>query len=154
MITALKAAEYLAMKHKSLFQTDISEMKLHKLLYFAQRESIIETDSPLFSEQFEGWRFGPVLPSIRSNYNAITCSTAVFDDSLSKEVLDNTFERYGRKDAWSLSRLTHGEESWKRSRVGIPEYQNSHNMISLDNIRIDAERVKKRRTLFSITDKE
>jgi len=37
----------------------------HKLLYFAQRESIIQTDTPLFDASFYGWRFGPILKEIR-----------------------------------------------------------------------------------------
>lgn len=149
MITALNAAEYLAMKHKSLFQTDISEMKLHKLLYFAQRESIIETDSPLFAENFEGWRFGPVIPSIRGHYKDILNTVCILEDMNSKTILDNTFHRYGEKNAWSLSRLSHGEESWKRSRNGISEDQNSDRIILVDDIKIDAKRAKERRKILS-----
>lgn len=34
---------------------NLEEMKLHKLLYFVQRESLAITGNPLFAEPFEGW---------------------------------------------------------------------------------------------------
>lgn len=49
----------------------IDEMKLHKLLYFAQKESYIQTDKPLFNEKFEGWKYGPVSTDVRDAYEKI-----------------------------------------------------------------------------------
>ena len=150
MITALEAANYLARKYNASFNKTISEMLLHKLLYFAQRESFIEIDTPLFLDDFEGWRFGPVIPSIRLHYNIIIQTMSDLEDIQAKTILDKTFLRYGEKDAWSLSILSHGEESWKRSRAGLPEDRNGHNTIHIDDIRIDAQRVKKRRLMLSV----
>ncbi|MCQ2409790.1 MAG: hypothetical protein MJ068_04530 [Clostridia bacterium] len=38
--------------------------------------------------------------------------------------------------------ISHGEESWKRARVGIPEGENGCQKIKTDDIRIDANRVR------------
>ena len=65
------------------------------------------------------------------------------------ELLDLIFRDYAPKDAWSLSRLTHGEICWKRSRKGISPYESSDNMIPLDDIRMDARRIRERREMFS-----
>lgn len=48
------------------FKEDIvvTPMKLQKLTYFLFREFAKETGEPLFSERFEVWKHGPVLPSI------------------------------------------------------------------------------------------
>ena len=43
MVSVNTAASYIYEKYKSEFGTTIDEMKLHKLLYFAQRDSIIHT---------------------------------------------------------------------------------------------------------------
>ncbi len=43
-------------------------MKLHKLLYFAQRESLAITNEPLFEENFEGWKYGSVSREVRTHY--------------------------------------------------------------------------------------
>lgn len=39
-------------------------MKLQKLMYFFFREYAKKSNEKLFSEQFETWKYGPVLPSI------------------------------------------------------------------------------------------
>ena len=43
--------------------------------------------------------------------------------------------------------ISHGEESWKRARKGLQEWENGNNKIAIDDIRIDAERVKMLRGL-------
>lgn len=149
MINALNAAKYVASVYQEMFGETITEMKLHKLLYFAQREALIISNSPLFPETFEGWRFGPVIPSIRYSFAEICSSDAPCIDDFSKEILNETLRRYGGKDPWSLSRLSHGEYSWQKSREGISEYQNSDNVMMLNDIRIDAQRVRNRRQMLS-----
>ena len=66
-----------------------------------------------------------------------------------KPIIDIVFEQYAEKDSWSLSRLTHGEYSWKKSRKGVPENVNSDNAIDVEDIRVDADRVKSRRELLN-----
>ena len=149
MISALVAAKYLSYCYKETYDECISEMKLHKLLYFAQRESLIINDRPLFLDVFEGWRFGPVIPSIRYAFKEICYSHKVTLDSFSEDVLQITLQRYGGKGSWSLSRLSHGEYSWKKARKGISEYQNGNNEILIEDIRVDACRVKERREMLS-----
>ncbi len=41
-------ASYIYQRYQKQFGKCIDEMKLHKLLYFTQRESIIQTDEPIF----------------------------------------------------------------------------------------------------------
>ena len=55
MVNANVAASYIFERYKFEFGETIDEMKLHKLLYFAQRESIIQTGNPLVNATFRGW---------------------------------------------------------------------------------------------------
>lgn len=48
----------------------VSPMKLQKLLYFVYRDYLKETDELLFSERFEAWPSGPVLPSVYSEFKS------------------------------------------------------------------------------------
>lgn len=125
----------------------IDEMKLHKMLYFAQRESLIQNEEPLFAEIFYGWKFGPILKEIRNAYKENTFLETISEDVINriKPVMDKIFEEYADKDSWSLSRLTHGEIAWKNSRKGIPDGENSDNPIDINDIAKDAERVRLRR---------
>lgn len=50
----LDVASYVYNRYRKEFREEIDEMKLHKLLYFAQRESLIQTGKPLFTEDFYG----------------------------------------------------------------------------------------------------
>lgn len=152
MKDTMTIASYICSRYQAEQGERIDEMKLHKLLYFAQRESLIRTDEPLFQGDFYGWRFGPVLPEIRSFYKEDTFRRDVSDADLGddKAILDYVFKNYAEKDSWSLSRLTHGEICWKRSRKGVAPSESSNNLIPLADIRLDAKRMKDRRTMLDL----
>lgn len=147
MVAVFDAASYVYNRYKKEFKEEIDEMKLHKLLYFAQRESIIQTGEILFEATFSAWKFGPVLKEIRYAYKEksflkeIKASVVVE----MKPIMDRIFSDYAGKDSWSLSRLTHGEVSWQKSRIGIPEEVNGDRAMAVEDIREDAERIKARR---------
>ena len=126
-------------------------MKLQKLLYLIQRESFIQNDEPMFYDSFCGWRFGPVIYSIRDVYkkDAFLSVDNCFLSKKDKDVVLSALKRYMHKDSWSLSRLTHGESSWKKSRIGVDPNYNSNTFLSLDDIRLDAKRIKRRREFLA-----
>lgn len=141
-------AAYLCSRYQAAYGERIDEMKLHKLLYFAQRESLIRTNEPLFEGDFQGWRFGPVLPAIREAYKNDDFGACPQDLGDAKAIADYVFDEYAEKDSWSLSRLTHGEISWKRSRKGVAPSESSANVIPLEDIRQDADRMRQRLTML------
>ena len=65
MIDVIKVASYIYKRYKDEKNTEIDQMKLHKLLYFSQRESIIRTGQQMFKDQFEAWKYGPVIVKVR-----------------------------------------------------------------------------------------
>ena len=147
----MTVASYICNRYQAEHGERIDEMKLHKLLYFAQREALIQTGKPLFDGDFQGWRFGPVAADIRKPYRDDAFNPAVSDADMGedREILDYVFENYARKDSWSLSRLTHGEICWKKSRKGIAPTESSSNLIPLDDIRLDADRIRERRAMLN-----
>ena len=149
MADVVKIASYICMRYKKLYSKKIDEMKLHKLLYFTQRESIIQTGEPLFNDCFEAWKYGPVMVSIRQKYrdNALyeTLSPEIIEKYQS--VFDMVFETYAPKDSWSLSSITHGEYAWQKARQKVTT-ERQHVSIITDDIREDAKRVKIRRFLY------
>lgn len=146
----LSVARYIAQWSNRILGTPITEMKLHKLLYFTQREAYILTRAPLFDEDFQAWQYGPVLPSIRSNYRFIVedTSTPILLKPEGQKIVNHALAEYGRKDAWSLSSLSHGECSWRNARKGLPENARSNNPIAKEDIAEDANRVRFRRCYF------
>lgn len=146
----MNIASYIFNRYASDYNSKIDEMKLHKLLYFAQRESLVQNREPLFDAVFYGWKYGPILKEIRLAYKDNLFYTEI-PETVAKRIssiMDKVFEEYAGKDSWSLSRLTHGEYAWKNSRVGIPDGANSNNPMSLDDIRVDADRIRERRAML------
>ena len=151
MAGVLTVAAYICGRYEKEFGEKIDEMKLHKLMYFAQRESLIQTDTPLFRATFRGWKYGPVLKELREPYRdpSLLPSVSEKDALAMQSVMDVVFAEYAGKDSMSLSRLTHGEISWKASRKGISPAQNSDKPMSLGDIRADARRIRERREMLN-----
>lgn len=150
MIGVIKVASYIADRYLKDFGERIGEMKLHKLLYFTQRESLIRKGEPMFVEEFLAWRYGPVMVQIRSAYannmlNDLPSEEFVEDN---KEVFDFVFLNYAPKGAWSLSYLTHAEVSWKNARKDLLPEQNGNEPLKIEDIRKDADRIFMRRYLL------
>ena len=122
----------------------MDEMKMHKLMYFAQRESLMENKEKLFEDDFYGWKYGPVLKCVRTEY--MKCppfrnvnGTVTFK---TKELLKNVLKRYGNLSSWKLSNLSHGEYSWKKARTGLDPDDNGDVKLELNAMMLDATREK------------
>lgn len=149
MYTAFEIASYIYNRYMSENGKVIDEMKLHKLLYFAQRESFIQTNEPLFDEEFQAWKYGPVLTGIRRHYKNKDFTKDCINDNKLTPIMDKVFEEYSHILSWSLSMISHGEISWKKARNGIPDGENGNNKVDTNDIKIDAERVKALRGTIS-----
>ena len=150
MENVLTVASYINNRYQQEFGSRIDEMKLHKLMYFAQRESLIQNGEPLFDAQFQGWKYGPVLKELRGVYQNDAFEAEVSEEAAAhmKPVMDRVFADYAQKDSWSLSRLTHGEISWRNSRKGVAPVESSDVTMALADIRRDAVRMKERREML------
>lgn len=139
----INVAQYIFDEYKNITKETIDEMKLHKLLYFAQRESLAITNEPLFEEEFEGWKYGPVCKEIR---NSITVDGVIdFDGDIcdeSKYIINNVILEYGSLASWKLSQLSHKEKSWRNSRAGLKDGENGSRKLRLEDIREDAKKVR------------
>ena len=154
METTLSVAKALYLMYEKKFGATMDEMKMHKLMYFAQRESFIREKCQLFGESFYGWKYGPVLTSVRHEYIKPKpfddISESVSDGTLA--LIDGVLERYGKVSSWNLSMLSHEEISWKLSRTGLESSDNGERQLSVQAIQLDAIRESIARS--SMKDKE
>lgn len=150
MESVIKVASYIAVRYLNDFGDRIDEMKLHKLLYFTQRESLIRKGEPMFAEQFLAWRYGPVMVQIRNAYACDMLHDLPSEEFLeeNKDVFDYIFTNYAPKNAWSLSYLSHAEISWKNARRELLPEQNGNEPLKIEDIRKDADRISMRRFLL------
>jgi len=59
----------------------VTQMKLQKMVYFAQGYHLAKYSLPLIEEEFEAWKYGPVIPSIYQLYK-LYGSEPIIDTSL------------------------------------------------------------------------
>lgn len=152
MLTVLQVASYLLSRYFEQKGTEMDEMKLHKLLYFSQRESFIQNGAPLFAEQFEAWQYGPVMVCVREAFgrNELVNLPSEMELAPHKKTFDSVFEIYANRSSWTLSMLSHAESSWKKAREGYSDKDtNCHNLINTEDIRNDAMVIKQRRNIMS-----
>lgn len=151
MLDIFRVAGYISKRYMIDFHKEIDEMKLHKLLYLVQRESIVLSGCPMFDRFFEAWKFGPVSLDVRRKFHANDLNESLSDEEISPYLLvfDLIFNHYAPMSSWSLSSLSHGELSWQRARRRIAADPEASAVMLLDDIKEDASRIRLRRHMLS-----
>lgn len=125
MLTCFDVASYFLSRCDEDSGDIISNLKLQKLVYYAQGFSLALLDKPLFSEKIEAWMHGPVIPVLYRHYrrcgnNALPTPDQIdlskySDDEI--ELLDEVYQVYGQFSAWKLRNMTHEELPWKAAYI-------------------------------------
>ena len=140
----LDIAKYLTKKYKDEKKEEIDELKLHKILYFSQKEYIMLINDFLFEEDFEGWYLGPINKLVIKEYKIIKMGKEDISlKDIEKKIRDRVFDRYKDMDSYKLSDLSHKEYSWIKSRIGLKRGEKGNQKLLKEDIKIDAERYKK-----------
>jgi len=109
----------------------ISNLKLQKLLYYAQAWHLAYFENRLINEDFEAWVHGPVLPKaylefcdfgwkpifkehLNQNFINNFCSEIITQKQC--ELLNDVVNEYFGLTAFQLEKLTHSENPWKIAR--------------------------------------
>lgn len=120
MLTCHDVAKYFLSLADSEAGDLISNLKLQKLIYYAQGFHLAIFDEPLFDERIEAWTHGPVVPDLYHAYkgygsDAIPCPDEIDLDKYSiahRELLDEVYKVFGQFSAWKLRNMTHEESPW------------------------------------------
>lgn len=119
IVNADVAAAYLCAVYDD--EDSFSQLKLQKLLYYAQGYALALLGRPLFGDRIEAWDHGPVVPGV---WQAHTQHQArplprpeTFDvvgvDPEARAVLDRVYAELGQFEAWRLRDMTHDEPPWR-----------------------------------------
>ena len=121
----------------------LTQMKLHKLLYYAHGWHLAFTESPLLDEMIEAWQYGPVVPSVYQEFKDLGSQPigrfAVewredsrgglrsiepqieATDPVVPAFLTRIWDVYGKFTAAQLSRMTHvADGPWEKTRRKYP----------------------------------
>lgn len=121
MLSAKDVAEYFLSLVEEDVGDSISNLKLQKLIYYAQGFHLAVSDTPLFDEPIEAWAHGPVVTDLYHEYkeygsDRIPKPTDLDFDKYDKDVrelLDEVYDVFGQYSAWKLRNMTHDEPPWK-----------------------------------------
>lgn len=112
-------------------QIPVTPMKLQKLIYFIYRDYLQKCNKPPFTEQFETWQYGPVLPSVYDEFksfgsNKITKfakdaqgDVYIVNESTSPALthsINTVWNKYKAYNGIALSQITHKDGSaWSKA---------------------------------------
>lgn len=98
----------------------ISNLKLQKLLYYAQGHAVAANGvrRPLFNDKMYAWKHGPVVQTVYNFYAKHGDGAIPREDRPPhlptdvREFLNEIYRVYGRFSAWALRDMTHKEPPW------------------------------------------
>ncbi|MBF0457317.1 MAG: SocA family protein [Nitrospirae bacterium] len=101
----------------------LSNLKLQKLMYYAQGLYLVTNKQPLFNEDIEAWTYGPVVPSLYNKYKdygagGIPAPTDFDYNRINRqdsEFLNEIYEVFGQFSASRLKELSHNDICWKNA---------------------------------------
>lgn len=129
MIDPLDAANYFIVRaYEEESDVEMTNMKLQKLLYYAQSIHLALYDIPLFEEEIQAWRYGPVCPlaydyycQYEANQLPIPSGSGISKASAAiKALLEEVWSNFGIHSAYKLSGMTHKESPWRKARGELP----------------------------------
>lgn len=120
----------------------MSTWKLQKLCYYSQAWSIAWTEEPLFDEDFEAWRNGPVCRELfyahqgRFTVNECDIKAGSIENLKEgqRETIDIVVRDYGEMEPFALRELTHSEDPWIIARGGLPEEASCSTVITKESM--------------------
>ena len=101
----------------------ISNLKLQKLLYYAQGTFLAMKGEKLFPEKILAWQHGPVVDEVYSYYKGNGASGIKFDEDFEisdftdeeNQILTDVYDIFGQYSAWKLRNMTHAETPWQET---------------------------------------
>lgn len=127
-------------------------MKLQKLLFFANFISLTENNTPLFYEPICAFENGCVVENVRlqyrNDYSGLLATCQTFKPQFSTheyEVLNITTEIFGKLSAQELSDLNHSFNFWKQAYTNSIQnngYNKDLAIITPDTMLQESDRLK------------
>lgn len=126
-VSALRMASELVRRRHARGQVT-TNLELQKLAYFCHGWHLALLGTPLVNEEFEAWRFGPVLPSIYHKFKVFSSNPIPIEHPLvqwelpldqnteSSQLIDRVLEVYGNASGFDLVNMSHTSDGpWARA---------------------------------------
>jgi uncharacterized phage-associated protein len=143
MLDCLDVARYFIIRaYEEGREAAMTNMKVQKLLYYAQCLHLALNNEPLFEDEIQAWRYGPVCPPAYHYYSNFEAQQLPVPDAdlvndlppVIRMLLEEVWNYFGAHQAYSLSDMTHLEFPWKKARKGLLPYASSTEPILLSDM--------------------
>ena len=142
MVSIFDVAKFILIKSRDAGDTT-TNLKLQKLVYYAEAWFAALYGKKLTGEKFEAWVHGPVCRKLygaykRYGYGPIDLKESVKSPELPKRVeehLKDVLDAYSRFSAWELERMSHQEEPWIKARAGCKPTESCAKAIEFEDMR-------------------
>jgi len=113
----------------------ISNLKVQKLVYYAQGVHLALYGTPIFKEQIKAWNLGPVIPALYFYYHEYEARGIPPDkefketqiDKETRSFLNEIYTAFGQFSAKRLVDFTHSDKCWKDAHPnGIISHKAMH----------------------------
>jgi uncharacterized phage-associated protein len=112
----------------------ISNLKIQKLVYYAQGIHLAVTGKALFDDEIVAWAHGPVVESLYHAYKSFGDGkiepTQGYDipefDAKTQQLIDEVYCVLGQYSAWKLRQMTHNESPWANAYKKSPGSMITH----------------------------
>jgi len=118
----------------------LSNLKLQKMLYYAQGWFLAINGRPLFDNEIQAWVHGPVVVDEYHRFKEAGYAPIIWDGrevDLPEDVaqfLDRVIYTYGSESAYGLEVRTHREAPWVLARGDIHEGEPSNAVITVESM--------------------
>lgn len=143
MLTVEQVADYFLLQVDEDAGDVMTNLRLQKLVYYAQAWHLAIVGKPLFQDDVEAWVHGPVVPRLYYAYRDYGWQPiprpdrdAVAMGDQTRELLDEVWDTYGQFSAKALENLTHSEDPWSDARSGYEPGTLCQEVISKEAMRL------------------
>lgn len=120
----------------------LTNLKLQKLLYFAQGWHLAFFDKALFKDEIQAWISGGIVPNVWKRFRKFKNSPITLEIK-NKPCLDESIENhlkevflyYGKYSAYELELLCHKSIPWLIARKDLAADAPSYEIINLENMK-------------------
>lgn len=118
MYDALDIAEYVLNFCEINKKRPITNLQLQKILYYIQGKYLQVNGKPIFDNDIEAWRYGPVIPDVYywySKYMDNPITKIKYEKRVNKEdckIINSVIDEKINIDVWKLVKNTHEEDPW------------------------------------------
>lgn len=138
---AKDVANYIVKAFQEAGDDSITNLKLQKILYYLQGWHLGLYGEPLFEDDFEAWRLGPVVPEVYDmfkEYESRAIDKPTDDAGLDlpfQDYINSVLAVYAPEQAWTLADMTHKEPPWINARQGLKRNEESNNLIPMSSLK-------------------